>query len=252
MLRSIHTAFAAASMCLLSLYIWRESYRYTDWAVLALLPLALGIWAGSWPLVLRPWRARIDVIVRDDSPLRKILTGRLRAFFLSGIFTFVAVTLLAWQAWTVSWQGALVLAVAFVTSAMLFSAGQNILIAHFHQPFACGISTSMVTWMVAAPFTLVIAWTTWAWTKMPGGMLDATIYSAVASGIDKLPDRGGWISAILMLPAGYDAAKLWVVIQLRDYPIVGAIFSLDAALFAFVLCRSAIVVTQFIEAQVKK
>jgi|AntAceMinimDraft_12_1070368.scaffolds.fasta_scaffold04247_4 hypothetical protein len=252
MIRALQTAFAAAALTGFSLYIWREGYIYTDLAILALVPLALVIWAGCWPLALQPCRARLRIVLRNESPLGRVLTGRLRAFVLSGIFTFVAVTLLAWQAWTVSLTEVLVLSAAFFLSAVLFSVGQNVLSAHFHQPFANSIATSVVTWLVAVPFTLIIAWTTWAWAKMPGEMLNANIYGAVLSGVSELPDRGGWIAAILSVPSGYEAAKLWAVVQLRDYPIIGTLFSLDAALFAFVLCRSAIVIAQFIEKHIAK
>lgn len=85
---------------------------------------------------------------------------------------------------------------------------------------------------------------------MPGEILNASFYEALHIGRAQLPLRGGWLSTLLSVPFGYDAAKLWAVVQLRDYPILGLLFSLDAALFSFVLCRTSIVVAQFIEAHV--
>lgn len=88
--------------------------------------------------------------------------------------------------------------------------------------------------------------------KMPGEMLNASFSEVMFRGLGDLPDRGGWIGAILTIPSRYEAAQLWIVIQLKDYPIVGILFSLDAALFAFVLCRSAVVTTQFVEQNIIK
>ncbi len=250
--RSLQNAFAATALTGLSLYVWRIAYISSDWAGLALIPLALVISAGFWPLTLDPWRARLNLALREDSSLRKFLTGRIRAVFLSAIFTFVAVTLMAWQAICASITDAAIMITAFLLSAWIFSSGKHLPLRHFHQPFGRALAASLATWMVALPLTLIIALSTWAWATQPGAMRDAGFQDALQIGLDKLPARGGWIVGILAVPYGYEAAKLWVVVQLREYPIVGALFSLDAALFSFVLCRSAIVISQFIEAHIMK
>ena len=219
---------------------------------MALVSPVLVIWAGCFPLMLNPWRARLRVALRQESPLAKLLTGKLRAFILSGIFTFVSVTLLAWQAWSAPLSDIPVLAAAFFISAALFSSCQNVLLSHIHQPFARSVATSVVTWLVAVPFAIAIAWATWAWAKIPGEMIDGTLYGSVIARLSDLPDRGGWIAAILAVPSAYEAAKLWAAVQLRDYPLVGILFSVDAALFAFVLCRSAVVIALFIETRITK
>lgn len=171
---------------------------------------------------------------------------------MSGAFTFFAVTLLASQALTATPADAITMLIAFLLSSCTFSSGQKALGRHFHQPFARAVTTSIVTWVVALPFTLIFALSTWAWATIPGAMLNAGLQEAVQIGLDRLPERGGWIAGVLAIPYGYEATKLWIVVQLRDYPVAGALFSLDAALFSFVLCRSAIVITQFIEAHVAK
>lgn len=245
--RAIQNAVAAAALIGISLYLWREGYQYSDWAVVALLPAAVVIWTGFLPLVRDTWRARLHTALREESPLGKILTGKLRAHLLSGLFTTIAITLLAWRALSVTLIEVTVLATAIILSATLFSIGLNWLSKHFHRPFARSIAASVVTWTVAFPFTLAIAWTTWEWSQMPGAMLNASLYDAMNSGLGELPDRGGLVTNILGLLSGYEAAKLWIVIQLREYPFVGVLFSLDAALYAFVLCRSAIVIALFVE-----
>jgi len=252
MQRTLKNAFAATVLTGFSLYIWHITYNFGDWAALALIPLALVIGVGIWPLMLDPWKARLHLALRRDSPLGKILTGRIRAAFLSAVFTFVAVTLFAWQALSVSLAQAAVMLAAFFLSACIFSTGQNILLRHFHQPFARVLATSLVTWGVALPFTLIIAFWTWRWAIMPGPILDASFQDALRIGLDKLPEREGWIAGILAVPYSYEAVKLWLVVQLRDYPAVGALFSIDAALFSFILCRSAIIITQFIDAHITR
>lgn len=250
--RSLHYALAATALTGLSLYVWRVAYDYSDWAVLALIPMAVVIFIGVWPLNLHPWKARLRLALRDGSPLTIFLTGRFRSTVLSVCFTCVAIILLAWQALNASESDAMVMVVTFLLSSCIFSAGHDFLMRHFHQPFARVYATSLVTWLVALPFTLIVAGYTWAWGNQPGEMLDAGLQEALQIGLDNLPERGGWIASILAVPYGYEAAKLWGVVQLRDYPVAGLLFSLDTALFGFVLCRTAIIITQFVEAHVIK
>lgn len=250
--RSILHALAATLLVAVSMSLWRLAYVWTDWAILALVPMTAAIAAGIWPLALEPWRAKLHVMLRPDSRLGRWLTGGLRAAVITVLFTFVAVTLLAWQALTLSTTGTAVFLTAFFLSASLFAAGQNWLLRHFYQPFARSVATTVVTWIVAAPFMLIFAFATWSSALLPGEILDADLPGAVQIGLRNLPDRGGWIAALLAILYGYEALKIWAVVQLRDYWIVGVLFSIDAALFSFVLCRSAIVITQFIENNVIK
>ncbi|MCE8531685.1 hypothetical protein KBY25_17195 [Ruegeria pomeroyi] len=251
MLTALNNALAATAFAAVSLYLWRTAYFSTDWATLALIPLGAVVFIGTWSLTLIPWKARLRLELREESPLERLLTGKLRASLLSAAFTFVAVTVLAWQSLTASMTEALIMLVAFVLSGTIFSATQSLLRNHFHQPFARVVATSLVTWMIALPFTVVLVASTWAWAKQPGEMLEADLLEAIQIGLHKLPERHGWVTAILMVPFGFEAAKLWGVVQLRSYPIVGFLFSLDSALFSFVLCRTAIVITQFVEANVR-
>jgi hypothetical protein len=214
--------------------------------------LAVVIYAGAWPLLLDPWKARFRVAVREDSALSRILTGKIRATALALFFTVAAVLLLAWQALSVGVAEGAILVLAAFTAGSVFAAGQSFLAHHFHQPFARAIATSVVTWIVAIPFALILSLSTWAWAAMPGSMLDASFSEALRLGLDRLPARGGWIAEVLAVPYAYDAAKLWLVVQLRDYPLVAVAFSLDAALVSFVLCRVSIVATQFAERQLPK
>lgn len=252
MARSLLNALAATMFAGLSLALWRLSYNSTDWAALSLIPLAFVIAAGSWPLALDPWRARLHVALRPNSPLSPWLKGWLQAGFITIVFTFTAVLLLAWQALNVVVSEAVLLTLAFFLSAALFASVQSWLLRHFFQPFARCIATTIVTSIVALPFMIILAFVTWSSALRPGAFLTADLPTALEIGLQNLPERGGWISSVLAIPYGYEAMKIWVVVQLKHYWIVGALFSLDAALFSFILCRSAVVVTQFVEAKVAK
>jgi len=252
MIRLLLPALAATAFSGVSLFFWRLSYEHTDWAVLSLIPLGMTLFMGVWPLNLEPWTVRLTLVLRQNSPLTSFLTGRIRATALSAIFVVLAITLLAWQALDATVSEAGIMLAAFLVSGCIFSFGKSLVMRHLQQPFAQVYSTSLFTWLIAVPFTFIIAAYTWTWSSQPGSMLDASLPEALQIGLSNLPERGGWISTVLSLPYGYEAAKLWGVVQLRDYPVAGLFFSLDTALFSFVLCRTAIIVTQFFEAHIVK
>jgi len=213
-------------------------------------PMAVIIATSFWSLTLDPWKARLDIALREESSWKKWLTGRIRATLLTAAFTLGSVTLLTWQALRASVSEAIMMLFFFFIAALAYSFGQKILLQHFRQPFARSFATSLVTWCVAVPATIAIAMAAWSFTSMPGRMLSADFQEAMQIGLAQLPPRGGWLSTIFALPFGYEAAKIWVVVQLRDYPVLGWIFSLDSALFSFILCRTSIIVAQFAETHV--
>jgi len=232
-----------------SLYLWRLVYPPSDWAILTLVPLAIALFLGFWRLVLYPWKAKLRLALREESPLSKFITGGIRAAFLSIAFTGITTFVLAWLALSASaWEGAFLLFLVFLAS-VAFSYAQNVLVRHFYQPFAYATATSFATWMIALPATLLVAYWTWSNAVYPGEMINATFREALQLGISRLPDRGGWIAEVMAIPYAYEAAKLWVVVQFKEYPFVAAIFSLDTALFTIILARASIVVTELIQSK---
>jgi len=255
-LQTFKDAASATALIGVSFYLWRIAYNSSDWAVLALLPLALVVFVGFWPLMLAPWKARLKVILRETSPLSQILTGKIRATLLSVAFTLVTIIVLAWQALSATLAVNAIMLAAVFASGFIFSVGQRLLVRHFYQPFARVIATNLVTWVVALPLMLIIAITTWGWSPIHNTMLDANFLEALQIGMENLPTRRGWISEVLAVPYAFESAKFWAIIQIKNYPQVAtlfsALFSLDAALYSFILCRVSIVVTQFVENNVSK
>lgn len=250
MYRSLQIAALATLLASSSFYLWRISFLYSDWAILALIPLTVIIAISIWPLTLEPWKAQLDIALRDESSWKKCMTGSIRAIILSITFTLISVTLLCWQALRASaGEAALMLSIFFI-SALAYSFGERVFLRHFHQPFARAFATSLVTWCLAIPATIGITVVFWSFATIPGKMMDASFQEALRIGLMQLPPRSGWLSNILSVLFGYEAAKIWVVVQLRDYPVLGWIFSLDSALYSFILCRTSIIVAQFVEVHI--
>lgn len=250
MTRSFQIASLATILAMLSLYLWSAAFKHSDWAVLALIPLATVILVGSWQLALEHWTAQLRIALRPNSSVSKWFTGKIRATLISVGFTILAVVLTAWQAISASAWDAVVMVGLFFLSALVYCFAQSLLLTHIFPPFSRVFAASVATWLVAVPGTLALTWTVWAYTTIPAEFLDANFQEALIAGRKQIPPRDGWLPTLLSVPVGYESAKLWAVVKLRDYPILGFIFSIDAALSSFVLCRTGAVVAQFIEAHV--
>ncbi len=77
-----------------------------------------------------------------------------------------------------------------------------------------------------------------------------SVLDAIKARWQDLPGRGGWIANGLSVFYAYEAVKHWLVLHLHQYKFVGILFSIDAAVFCLILCRSAIVFSHAIDTYV--
>ncbi len=241
-------ALASTLLAALSFALWRIAYLYTDWAALALIPFVVVIAYGSWSLAMDPWRAKLHIIVRQESILARFITGKIRAFIITTVFTSVAVIVIALKTLNASNTELLIMLSGFFISAFFVLIYQLRFSQYFHHPFDRSIAVSTVTWFVATPTFLLIAFNKWALDPVAGEMLDVKNLADVVSIMHhKLPFREGWITTIISIFYSYEAIKIFAVIRFSKYLFVSVIYSLDAALFSYVLCRTAAVSTLLIK-----
>lgn len=101
--------------------------------------------------------------------------------------------------------------------------------------------------MIGLPFSVILFFVTWYAQSIPAEMLTANFSDAMRSGWGELPERRGWIAETLAVGYVFEASKIWLVIQLRDYPLIAILFNLDMALFGFLAARASVVITHFVE-----
>ncbi len=250
MAKAILSTMVAIAIFGLPLVTWRFAYAFTDWAVLPLLALCALIFAANRALILEPWQAKLRVALRDESWLARVLTGKIGATFVSALFAIATVYVLAWQALVVSETDSFLLLTLAATSILMFFFYSGFTERHLHGPFARPLAVTFAT-ITTLPFFFVLAYRTFAYAAQPGDMLDASLAEAIELGLAQLPQRSGWVTQAMALPYAYDAAKLWVVVQLSAYPMASWLFCLDAALISFVLARACIVVASFVTVHVR-
>lgn len=103
----------AAAFVAFSLRSWQLAFERTDWAVIALAPLAFVLAKGAWPLARDPWRAMLHAALREDGKLARFITGGLRATVLSIMFALGTTVVLAWQTLNTTGGEAAILLVVF-------------------------------------------------------------------------------------------------------------------------------------------
>lgn len=246
-MRNLFISLATSLLSGLLLYLWRLSYAFSDLAVLWLLLLAAMIFLGNWSLVIDHWLAERAIVLKPESWLSRWLSGRILAFFSSTLLVGALVPFLAWQVLNMSAAEAAILLGLVYSSAWLFLWARGGVGGHFMPPFDRILTLGSSAWLVGLPFAIVLFLVSWRTTSVPLSMLDATFSEAVQSGFDALPERPGWIAEVLAFCYAVKAAKLWLVVQLRDYPLVALVFNLDAGLFGFLVARAGVVVTNFID-----
>lgn len=246
MARSFFNAFTASLGLGLCLLAWRLGYEVSDWGALALLPLAWLFWVGSWPFFLDLWRAKISVIFQEGSILARIIKGGIHAFLMAIVFVPAATVLVAWQALTISPADAgLALGAVFATG-LLFQILRRVLLRHLRPAFARNAAAVLATWSLGAVLTILLTLSFQARVAAQTDIPSSDLLAYIRIALRLAPDHGGWISEILAFPRAWDAAKLWLAFTLHDYPIVCWLVSLDGALYSLVLCRCAVVLTDWV------
>ena len=229
MLSMTLNSFGASMAVAISLFFWRITYPTTDWAVLCLLPLTTLLFSGSYRARSAVNLVSAKVAVRGDSPLAWLMAGRLRASLGSMVFILIAVPLLAWQAISSSYTEILLLATVCLFAAMLFAWTQSMLQLHLTPPFARTAALSVSTWVAAALFLPVLAWTDWHFTSLPNAIRISHLIEAIQIGMDQVPARRSWVAEILSVPYALEYAKLWFVVQAESPRWFTFWYSIDTA-----------------------
>ncbi|SPJ29422.1 hypothetical protein [Falsiruegeria mediterranea] len=229
------------------LWLWKLTYGFSDWAAIWLLFIAAMIFLGNWSITIDRWKAERGIFLRSGSWLAGWLTGRTGAFLSSTLLVFLLVPALAWNALTMSGAEVVVSLALVFASAWLFLWMQSFLIRHFIPPFDRIVATGPSAWMVGLPFSIILFFVTWYAQSIPAEMLTADFSVTLRSRLGELPERRGWISEMLAFGYAFEASKMWLVVQMRDYPLIAILFNLDMALFGFFAARASVVMTHFVE-----
>lgn len=248
-LHALNTAALGTATLFVLLALWRIAYSLSDWAVLALLAMAALLFLSHVRMVGAMYRARLQVMIRGESPLATILTGQLKAILTAFCFAVAAVPVLAWQALRADWPEAFSLTMLSLLAGLVLSWAQSRMRKHVHQAFVDPPAAALATWLVALPVIVLLGWVQYNYVAFPGEIrAAANVEAAAMFGIDQaLPARRGWIAECLAPLAAWEAAKLWFITRDNMPPIVPLLFVVEAALVGFVVARAGVLATLFFQ-----
>tara|TARA_R110000787_G_scaffold136062_7_gene248466 strand:+ start:743 stop:1507 length:765 start_codon:yes stop_codon:yes gene_type:complete len=238
-------AFIATCFVMISLYLWRSAYAYCDWGALALLPLSVVLFVGHRELLLNMHLAKQRVTWREDTWVMRWLSGRLSSTFWSLVVVTLTVPLLAWQSITMKPDRLPQLAVAFLMASLLYIWFQSVFRKHLQAPFHRNMAIHLAT-LAVLPLVVYAAWQSYYTDPISKDLLNAQLSEVPSVALDDLLRRDGWISQLMAPLQIYESGKLWLASRFPEQRWLAVLVSLDAALFAFVMGRTAAVVTDFL------
>ena len=239
-----------ASLVLL-LYAWRCLYPDTDLAAFFLVPLMLIIFIGTYRPAIGAHQAKMRAAVIPGTELSKWLSGRLLAIAFSGAFTLIAVTVLAWQAFTITAVEAVALLVLCFLASGLSLGAQGWLTSTLQPPFARSIGMGFGYAVVAFVFfAFVLPLIHYTLVPYPIVIETLGLLETITMYTDELPPRGGWIAEVLSVFSLLEAIKVWFAFRTD---IVGAmLYCFDAALVVFIVAKSSVAITDFFQQLLSK
>jgi len=247
MQRRLSIALVVTFLPALFLWLWKLTYVFSDWSAIWLLCMATMIFLGNWSITIDRWKAERELVLRSGSWLAGWLTGRIGAFLSSTLLVLLLVPALAWNALTMSGSEIVVCLALVFASAYLFLWMQSFLAKHFLLPFDKIFATRPSAWIIGLPFSVILFLVTWFAQSIPLQLLTADFSDVLRSGFGEIPERAGWIAELLAFGYAFEASKIWLVVQMRDYPLIAIWFNLDMALFGFFAARASVVMTHFVK-----
>ena len=175
----IKAVIAGMSAVGLPIILWIQLYPYSDWAALALLPLVLMTFYGSYQITLNKKRGNLLAVIKSGSPISKILKGRISSFFVASIITAIATPMIAYKALAASGEEALIFIALGMAAIILFQMLQVILGRHVNEQFLPSVSTRFSYVIAGFIFLPVYTYFTWAVVEIPGYFRGATFPDAM-------------------------------------------------------------------------
>jgi hypothetical protein len=235
--------FACSLALALPLYLWQTLYPQSDWAALALLPLAMMIFVGSQKVALARRQAELTAILLPGSGLNRWLKGRIAATLSATLLTVITVPLLASKTLTARAPELFVLTLLCVSTFFIFELLHRKLAGHVQHQFLPTFVTNLSVLITGSFCFPIYTWMSWSLTPIPGHFRSAGFSDAMLQGLTTLPERSGWITELLSLIVTLENAKLWLFVNLGNNPVLLLVYVIYAATLCFVIARGVVAIS---------
>ena len=209
------------------------------------MALSVVLFVAHRDLLLNMHLAKRRVTWREDTWVMGWISGRLSSTFWSLVVVVITVPLLAWQTLTMNAERLPQLAVAFLVASLLFMWLQSVIGKHLQAPFHRNVAINLAT-LAVLPLVAYTAWQGYHTDPIPKALLNARLSDVPSIALDGLLRRDGLISQLIAPLQVYESGKLWLASRFPEHRWLAVLVSLDAALFALFMGRTAAIVTDFL------
>ena len=233
--------------------LWRVIYRFTDWAALFLVPLALVLLIGFHRQLASVLRAKAVAVVQPDSPIAMFATGRVRAGAHSIVFVASAVFVLAWHALEANAAVALALLGGCVVSSGMAVYAPRWARNHFREPVAGYYGAAFGSAVAAVVLVPILAWVNWKGVEYAGEFRSMALRDAMSFWLEeRLPARRGWIAETLAWAYAVEATQISLVARFGLGSVWAPVYSVYLGLVGFLVARSSATVSILVQSSLDK
>ncbi len=179
-----------------------------------------------------------------DSRLQWLTGGRVHALVQALALTFASVPALGFQALNLPLREILFLAAVAFVAVMLFWSLVAVLRRDVSEPFSVAAAGRLTVFLTGVSSVAVYWRIIWSDREFPG-YLRLPFPDAMTEVIDELPERESLVQELVEYLAVLDAAPVWLVLRLDQYPVVGYVLAVYLAIFCFLLASSAVAIAVF-------
>lgn len=238
--------FGTVLAFLLPLIVFRLLSTETTLAVLALLPLAIMVFLGSFVPKQRRNQAIWNAVLFPSSWTLRWLSGRIKASLLAVFLVVAAVPALAYKALYAQPAEVLVLSLSAVGATLLFSSTQSILRRHVRPEYLTGERLSACAWLAGFVTVVPLFWVQWSFVQIPS-WIAGPFLTAMKEAVDSVHVPPGYLEELITAFVLIDHAKTWAQLNIVFVPLQIFAVAGYAATFSFLTTRTALTIAAFFE-----
>jgi hypothetical protein len=207
--RLILILIAACSVYIIPLIIFTVSYRWSDCGLIALLPISVSIFLGTFRDRLRRQRVWRDAVLREGSALWVLLGGKFTAALAATATMLLTVPVIAHFALTSNnhhWTLFIVIGVAAIFATVFL---REAIAPIVRRPFMTSVAKLPVAFILGA-FAFVGHAAIVLSSPLPKYVDAPNLATALGEAIAALPSRTHIIAEAFALVEAVDASALWL------------------------------------------
>jgi len=230
---------------ILPLLVWRLLCNQgvnAELAALILLPFFIMVFIGCYRISLKRRQAELRVALQPDSFLvpwfRGIFSTIAMSFFLAGSAT----VLLGYRVLTVQTAEFILVCLLALSSLLLYRRFRQRLARHVNPAFLSSIATWLSVGISGGIFLLPHAWVSWSLTRQFG--LQSKPEQIMDNVLQQMDDGGGLVTGFLSMLSAFEAAQLWLLVQLLEHGFMlpTLIYLAYGATICFLVARSVVAI----------